>query len=122
MSTERVWNLTDDPTTKVRSSTVMICGLTCLPGRFVLVSGEMLKTAHKLHEDAAKGLVFIGHEPPAAYVSAKKAARAPFREGATRAHGPQTVTQPEVVKTEESQPETNEHSNYKRKPKKSWET
>jgi len=87
MSTERVWNITDDPTTKVKSQTLMILGRSCLPGRYVQVDSEMLKNAHKLQEDVEKRLVFIGAQPPVAYAQSKKPVRAPYPKGSARAHG-----------------------------------
>ena len=120
MSTERVWNITDDPTTKVKAKTMMILGRSCLPGRFVQVDSELLKNAHKLQEDVERHLVFIGAQPPVAYTQSKKPARAPYPKGAARAHGEVPVEAIAAAGPATVEKVLHESKSGKR-PKKSWE-
>jgi hypothetical protein len=87
MNVTRVWNISDHPATKVVSRMITIFGQPCAPGRYVLVNDEQLKDAHKLDQDVAAKMLYVGDQPPADYVAAKATPRAPFPKGASRAHG-----------------------------------
>jgi hypothetical protein len=89
MGMTRVWNITDDPTTKVQERLVVVCGKAVMPGRFVNVDEDILKNAHKLKAEVQQGLVFIGKNPPAKYAAWKKPLKAQLPKGMARAHGEQ---------------------------------
>ena len=120
MTTERIWNITDHPTTDVEARTLMILGRSCLPGRYVQVDSELLKNAHKLQEDVKKHLVFIGAQPPAAYTQSKKPTRAPYPKGSAREHGELPVEAIAAAAPATVEKALHENKGGKR-PKKSWE-
>ena len=102
MAMVHVWNISDDPTTKVTGRTLMVLGRNVAPGRYVRVPEARLTNAHKLNKDIAAGLFYVGRKPPQGYLDAKKPPRATFPKGHGRAHGPvAAVTAPTVEEAPE---------------------
>ena len=89
MGMTRVWNITDDPTTKVTEQVIVVLGKAVTPGHFVAVDEASLKLAHKLKDEVQQGLVFIGKNPPARYTAWKKPLKARINPSIARSHGAQ---------------------------------
>jgi len=87
MATTRVWNISDDPSTKVPAINIVVLGRNLAPGQFVQVDDAQLVNAHKLKKDVARKWLWVGMELPAAYQAFKKPPVARKVEGAVRAHG-----------------------------------
>lgn len=96
MATTRVWNITNDSNPEVAPQNLRVLGKLLVPGRFVEVDEAKLKTAHKVHADVGRGLLFIGKKLPAGYVKARKPPRAKLRAGVARL-GPAHNRPPKVV-------------------------
>lgn len=84
---ERVWNLTDDPEVAGggQAKNLAVVGRTLLPGRALELPVGTVKANAKLQEDVARGLLYVGHQPPQAYLDAKNRIRErPAREASRR--------------------------------------
>lgn len=89
---QKVWNISDDPSTAVPARTIMVLGKAVMPGRFIYVDDKRLGRAHKVKKDAAEGLLFIGPKLPAAYLASKQSkVHLKVPAGHKRAHGPDKV-------------------------------
>lgn len=85
----KVWNVSDWPATDVESQLLMVLGVSVAPGACIEVPDERLVNAHKTQKDKEAGLLYIGDQPPPAYLAfkrRKKHLRLP--PGVKRAHGP----------------------------------
>ena len=126
----RIWNITDDPNTDVPAQPVVVLGKTIMPGRFAAVDSSLLTNAHKLKEDIANKLVFVGKNPPVTYVQTKSPAKATLDPKVNRSHGalaavavtpvaaPVADTTPEADPAPTSDPDP--LAPKAQKPKKSW--
>jgi hypothetical protein len=86
---QKVWNVSDDPSTAVPARTIMVLGKTVLPGRFIYVDDKRLARAHKVKKDVEAGLLFVGPKLPAAYLASKQSKiHLKMPAGHKRAHGP----------------------------------
>ena len=110
---QKVWNVSDDPSTEVPARTIMVLGRAVLPGRFIYVDDKRLARAHKVKKDVEAGLLFIGAKLPAAYLATKKTkVHLKMPAGHKRAHGPP----PKAKKAPKSAPKV--EAMYKYEPKK----
>jgi len=94
MGLTKVWNITDDTNPEVAPRSLMVLGRVLKPGQAVKIEEAHLKTAHKVHDDVTRGLLYIGMKPPASYLKVKKPPRA--KVDVPRSHGP--ITAAEVKK------------------------
>jgi hypothetical protein len=124
---QKVWNISDDPSTPVPARTLMVLGKTVLPGRFIYVDDKRLARAHKVRKDVEAGLLFIGPKLPAAYLASKQSkVHLKMPAGHKRAHGPdkvaKTLTKAEtkVTKTVTKAAAKVEKAEDKKKEKSAW--
>jgi hypothetical protein len=83
MSTELVWNISDQLDNELKSMVISVLGKTIAPGKCVKVPMSVIKSAHQLKKLEAAGLIFIGKEP--GYQASKKALVLPDK--VARSHG-----------------------------------
>jgi len=95
--TEKVWNVTDDPSTDHAGRTIMVMGRNLPPGRFMRVDAERLKKSKKVQKDVAAKLLFIGNDLPAEYLKAMKPVRTGLPIGANHGHKPMVEAKEEAV-------------------------
>lgn len=101
MGLTKVWNISDWPQTDIKMQTVMVLGTTVPPGRCVEVKEADLKKAHKTMKDRDAGLVYIGAQPPQAYLDAMgRRKRLKLPKGAARSRGPTDGAKPGSKKAE----------------------
>lgn len=92
---QKVWNVSDDPSTAVPARIVMVLGKAVLPGRFIYVDDRRLARAHKVKKDVEEGLLFIGAKLPSAYLASKQSKiHLKMPAGHKRAHGPDKPVKP----------------------------
>jgi len=101
---QKVWNVSDDPSTEVPARTLMVLGKTVLPGRFIYVDDKRLARAHKVKKDVEAGLLFVGPRLPANYLASKQSkVHLKMPAGHKRAHGPDKVA-PKVKAAKPAKP------------------
>lgn len=106
---QKVWNVSDDPSTAVPARTIMVLGKAVLPGRFIYVDDKRLARAHKVKKDVEAGLLFVGAKLPASYLASKQSKiHLKMPAGHKRAHGPskpaKVVTKPAAKAATKSAP------------------
>jgi hypothetical protein len=77
MATTRVWNISDDPTTEVPPTHIVVLGKDLAPGQFVQVDDSRLKNAHKLKKSVQRKQLWVGMTPPVHYQAFKNTTRPP---------------------------------------------
>lgn len=124
---QKVWNISDDPSTPVPARTLMVLGKTVLPGRFIYVDEKRLTRAHKVKKDVEAGLLFVGAKLPAAYLTSKQSKiHLKMPAGHKRAHGPDKVVKTmskaaaKVTKTTVKAAAKVEKAEDKKKEKSAW--
>jgi hypothetical protein len=80
----RVWNVTNNPSTDVKSQNLLVLGKVLQPGQSVQVDEEQLKLAHKIHAAVEAKLLYVGKDAPG-YLA--RATRATLPVGMARSHG-----------------------------------
>ena len=96
MGMTRIWNVTDDPSTDVVAQKLVVMGKEIMPGRFIQVDEALLERAHKLKNEIARKLVYVGKNPPGRYAAVKNPVKATLDASIARSHG---GVEAEVAKT-----------------------
>jgi hypothetical protein len=92
---QKVWNVSDDPSTDVAARTIMVFGKSVPPGRFVWAEDSRLARAHKIKKDIENGLLYVGALPPKSYLDSKgRKKHLSLPKGHKRAHGPDVKAKP----------------------------
>jgi hypothetical protein len=84
MEMTRVWNITNDPESKVQPQNLNVLGRVLRPGKSIQVTVESLKNAHKTMRDVERQLLAIGKDVPE-YLRPKT--KATLLDSMARAHG-----------------------------------
>jgi hypothetical protein len=119
MATTRVWNISDDPSTKVPAIHIVVLGKDLAPGQFVQVDDSQLVGSHKIKKDVERKWLWVGMELPASYRAFKKPQSAAVPPaGAVRAHGEvKAVGEAGAAVVEEKLAESTEETGGRRKKK-----
>lgn len=95
--TTKVWNLSDDPRTKVEPQTIMMFGRAVAPGRSVEVSKEVVKNMEGRLSQMTD-VIHVGEKAPDDYIAALGRKKIKLPSAHRRSHGPGTA--PAAPKTQ----------------------
>lgn len=98
MATTKIWNISDGPNPKVAPQNVMVMGKLLKPGQAMVIDDAKLKTAHKVREEAASGILHIGKKAPKDYLMMKHPEHRKLAPGVGRSQGAPKVAAPAPAK------------------------